>query len=171
VSIYNAEIRGLYNYYKLAHNVSGLDKFKYIMEYSMYKTFARKYKMKMGKIIDKYNINGNFGVKYTTKNGEKIRYFYNEGFKKQKLTNIPNNEDIQPNTLSYSGRTTLEQRLLANKCEWCGRKDTPLEIHHIRKVKDLKGKKAWEKQMIARQRKTMALCVKCHDDLHAGRLD
>ncbi|MGR5977825.1 HNH endonuclease [Bacillus cereus] len=42
---------------------------------------------------------------------------------------------------------------MANKCEWCGIQDIPMEIHHIRKLKDLKGKMAWEKVMIARKRK------------------
>ncbi|WP_439876923.1 group II intron reverse transcriptase/maturase (plasmid) [Bacillus mycoides] len=42
--IYNAEVRGLYEYYKLVNNVSILNKCKYIMEYSIYKTFANKYK-------------------------------------------------------------------------------------------------------------------------------
>ena len=46
-----------------------------------------------------------------------------------------------------------------------------LEVHHVRKLKDLKGKKWWEKQMIARQRKTMVLCKRCHVDLHTGKLD
>ncbi|WP_416207966.1 hypothetical protein [Bacillus thuringiensis] len=55
---------------------------------------------------------------------------------------------------------------MANKCEWCGIQDIPTEIHHIRKLKDLKGKKAWEKFMIARKRKTMALCLECHNNLH-----
>ena len=50
LSIYNAEIRGLYNYYRLANDVHKLSDFKYIMEYSMYKTFANKYKTSVKKI-------------------------------------------------------------------------------------------------------------------------
>ena len=53
LSIYNAEIRGLYEYYKLANNVSVLNKYKYIMEYSMYKTFANKYNTS----VKKYSTN------------------------------------------------------------------------------------------------------------------
>ena len=48
---------------------------------------------------------------------------------------------------------------------------TPFEIHHVRKLKDLSGRKQWEIAMIGRKRKTMALCVYCHDKLHAGKLD
>lgn len=170
ISIYNAEISGLYNYYKLALNVSVLNKYKYIMEYSMYKTYASKYKTTIAKIINKYSINGEFGIKYETKEGLKTRFFYNKGFKRQK--NIPsksNEIDVLPRTLV--GRTSLIERLLADKCEWCGQTDVPLEIHHVRKLKDLKGKKLWEEVMIQRKRKTMALCHNCHVDLHAGRLD
>ena len=35
-------------------------------------------------------------------------------------------------------------------------------MHHVRKLKDLKGKSDWEKNMIARRRKTLAVCSKCH---------
>lgn len=42
IGSFNSEIRGIYNYYAPAHNVSVLNKFYYVMEYSMYKTFACK---------------------------------------------------------------------------------------------------------------------------------
>lgn len=41
---YNAEIRGLYNYYKLASDVHMLNDFRYWMKWSMLKTYANKYK-------------------------------------------------------------------------------------------------------------------------------
>ncbi|KIP24973.1 type II intron maturase family protein [Bacillus thuringiensis serovar morrisoni] len=45
VSQYNSEIRGLYNYYRLAENVSNhMHRFAYFMFYSMLKTFATKYR-------------------------------------------------------------------------------------------------------------------------------
>jgi hypothetical protein len=75
----------------------------------------------------------------------------------------------------YTGRSELLQKLLADKCEYCGAKGK-VEIHHVRKLKDLRrpGRRArpfWVQVMIARRRRTLALCEKCHDDLHAGRLD
>ncbi|WP_406894635.1 reverse transcriptase domain-containing protein [Bacillus cereus] len=171
LSIYNAEIRGLYEYYKLANNVSVLNKYKYIMEYSMYKTFANKYNTSVKKILNKYKINGKFGIQYKTKNGEKIRYLYDKGFQRQKHTDNKPEVDILPNTLKMSGRTSLIKRLLAEECEMCGKKNQAIEMHHIRKLKDLKGKKMWEQMMISRKRKTMALCQQCHIDLHLGKLD
>jgi len=64
---YNSEIVGLYNYYRIANNVSLLHRFKYVMEYSIYKTFAAKYKSTVRKIRRKFNSNGKFAVRYTSK--------------------------------------------------------------------------------------------------------
>ena len=63
------------------------------------------------------------------------------------------------------------ERITANKCEYCGKEDGYFEVHHIRKMKDVsKQKKEWQRQMIAMQRKTLVLCVKCHHKLHTGKL-
>ena len=59
---YNAEIRGLYNYYKIANNVSVLNNFNYVMKFSMFKTFGAKYQAHIGEIRDKYRIGKDFGV-------------------------------------------------------------------------------------------------------------
>ena len=168
---YNSEIRGFYNYYSVANNSSIINSFKYIMEYSMYKTYATKYRTTKHNMIEKYRINKDFGVKYKAKDGkEKICLFYNEGFKRKDINRNAGVDNVTDKRL-YLGRTNLIQRLEAGKCELCGAENVPIEIHHVRKLKDLNGKKFWEKFMIARKRKTLALCHKCHVDLHNGRLD
>lgn len=99
----------------------------------------------------------------------KSRTLYNGGFKRKKMASIFM-EDAYPNTVAYSGGYGLMNRLSAQKCELCGATGV-LEMHHIRKMKDLKGKQDWERKMIARQRKTLAVCEKCHDMIHVGKLD
>lgn len=173
VSIYNAEIRGMYNYYKLANNASVLNKFYYVMKYSMFKTYGAKYQISIAKVCNKFRTNGKFGIRYQTKNGDKIRYFYDEGFKRVNTSAIENNSTIDKivTALSFKVGESLMKRLKSLKCEWCNAENIKLEMHHIKKLKDLKGRKKWEQFMIARKRKTIALCVKCHDLLHAGKLD
>ena len=96
--------------------------------------------------------------------------FYNNGFRRD--TKVESgNPDIVARIFENYGRNSLIKRLQANRCEWCGAENVPLEIHHIRKLKDLSGRKQWEIAMIGRKRKTMALCIDCHDKLHAGKLD
>ena len=67
--------------------------------------------------------------------------------------------------------TSLIDRLKGHICEWCGGETEDIEIHHVRKLKDLSGKAEWERHMIARKRKTLALCHDCHVKLHNGKLD
>lgn len=170
LSIYNAEIRGFYNYYKLAFNVHTLSKFHYVMKYSMLKTYANKYKSRISTMKKKFSVDGKIAIRYETTKGLKVRFFYDEGFKKQELTNEGNVDNL-PETVIYTSRTRLIDRLVARQCEYCGAEYVPIHMHHVRRLKDLKGKKNWERFMIARARKTLALCKTCHVDLHAGKLD
>lgn len=168
---YNAEISGLYNYYRLANNASVMHKFCYIMEQSMLKTFASKYRTKVSKIWNRFSQDGRFRIKYETKKGVKYGYFIDKVFvKNQTIKKQNSNIDKQPTTEIFTARTSLVDRLKAEKCEWCGSNEK-LEMHHVRKLKDLKGKALWEKHMIERQRKTIALCASCHVKLHNGKLD
>ena len=167
---YNAEIRGLYNFYRLANNISVLNNFYYVMRYSMLKTFAGKYRTRISRIIKKYRDGKDFVVEYPRKNGVGEAVFYNKGFRRD--TKIESgNPDIIARVVENYGRNSLIKRLQANQCEWCGLEGAPIEVHHVRKLKDLSGKKKWEIAMIGRKRKTLALCIDCHDKLHAEELD
>ncbi len=168
---YNSEIRGFRNYYRIANNASHASTFGYIMQYSMFKTFATKYRTTMRRMIGKLRIGKNFGVHFTDKNGKsKTRLFYSEGFARKPLVKKAV-VDIIPKTVMYSSRTSLMDRMSARQCELCGDTDCEIEIHHVRKLKDLKGKSYWERFMIARNRKTLALCFDCHRKLHNGKLN
>ena len=167
---YNAEIRGIYNYYRIADNVSVLGDFYYVMKYSLFKTFAAKYKTRISRIRKKYGYK-RFGVKYPSKSGKAIAYLYDDGFRKDNRMVSAPAMDVIPMVHRNLNSTSLISRLKAERCEWCGAENVPIEMHHVRKIKDLKGKAGWEIVMIGRKRKTMALCRACHDKLHAGKLD
>lgn len=167
---YNAEIRGLYNFYALANNCHTLHTFKYIMEYSMYKTFAGKYRSTVVRICKKYKKDKVFTVTYKDKKGKiHERKFYHDGFKRRKSEDVQCHDRLP--VAYYYTPTSLIDRLKTNRCELCGCENVMLEMHHIRKLKNLKGKEDWERIMIARRRKTIALCQSCHRKIHNGTLD
>jgi len=60
VRMYNWEIQGLYQYYKIADNVSVLHDYYYIMKYSLLKTLAGKHNCSIRKIMQKYFHDGRF---------------------------------------------------------------------------------------------------------------
>ena len=162
VSVYNAELRGICNYYGMASNFCKLHYFSYLMEYSCLKTLASKHKTNLSKIIDKFNDGtGKWGVPYETKMGSKRRYFANYADCKGKgsATDYISNAAV---VYGYAVNT-LENRLKAKVCELCGTTESDhYEVHHINKLKNLKGKERWEIAMIAKHRKTLVVCRDCH---------
>lgn len=64
---------------------------------------------------------------------------------------------------SGRGRTALEA-----SCAECG-SVTDVEMHHIRCIRDLKGKTLVERMMIAANRKSIPLCQACHRKQHGWK--
>lgn len=166
VSAYNAELRGICNYYQLASNFHKLNYFTYLMEYSCLKTLAARHKCTMAKIRKTFKDgHGKWGVPYETKRGIKRMYFakYSECKSGNKMC------DVIPNLTSAHlyAVTTFEGRLKAKVCELCGTTESRCyEIHHVNKLKNLKGKELWERIMLAKRRKTIVVCHKCHLKIH-----
>ena len=139
------------------------------MEYSCLKTLAEKHKTTVRKIKEKYKDgNGSWVIPYTTKKGKKRCYFA----KYMECKNAVSHDDCIPKPwiVFTSSRSSLEQSLSAQRCELCGKTDLPLEIHHVNKVKNLKGKSYWEQTMIAKRRKTLVVCEDCHFKIHRKRV-
>ena len=166
VSAFNAEIRGICNYYNLAVNFYKLSYFAYLMEYSCLKTLASKHDTSVAKIRKKYQMrSGRWAIPYDTKSGKKSLHFIS--YQDCKETKDP--EDlIQNKAIQHqAARSSLEKRLKAKVCELCGNKNADYyEIHHINKLKNLKGKSLWERTMLAKKRKTLVLCRDCHKNIH-----
>jgi group II intron reverse transcriptase/maturase len=162
VSTYNAELRGICNYYGMAANFNMLNYFAYLMEYSCLKTLASKHKCQMPKIKNTFKDgNGKWGVPYETKQGAKRCYFA----KFTDCKGVGNPTDIISDAARIYGYSsnTLEKRLKEKRCELCGTTESNhYEIHHVNKLKNLKGKQKWEIAMIAKRRKTLVVCRDCH---------
>lgn len=169
VSAYNAELRGICNYYSIASNFNKLDYFAYLMEYSCLKTLAGKHKCKTKKIRTMYKDGmGGWGIPYQTKTGKKRCRFAKYSDCKDARTP---SDQISKTAVRYAyTTTTLEKRLSAKVCELCGMTDAErYEIHHVRKVKELQGKELWEQIMIAKRRKTLVVCENCHKLIHGKK--
>ena len=165
LSRYNSEVRGYYNYYSLAGNMSTLNHLSSLMKYSMLKTFGSKYRCKVRKIKERYVKNGEFTVPYETKAGTKEAAYYHEGFRTKKEP-ILGQVDILDIYKKYDRPNTLAARLRAKRCELCGTECSGLEMHQVKRLKDLKGQYEWEILMRNRRRKTLAVCPSCHIEIH-----
>ena len=180
ISTYQQEYRGLVDYYRLAYNLHTLDQVKRVMQESLAKTLALKYKTSVREMYKKYQTE-------IAVAGKRFKVFQvviaREGKKPLVATwgGITLTWDIRATIedrpqRKWISRSELEKRLLAQVCEVCEATGltAQIEVHHIRALKDLntndgREKPLWVKIMAARRRKTLVLCRTCHDDLHAGR--
>lgn len=162
VAQYNTEIRGFYNYYAIANNISTIGhSFGYIMEYSMYKTIAQKLNLTMSQAKLKFLKDKKFIVPFTGKNGEvRYRIFYDGGFKRKEPFN-GSIVDYIPNT-AFVPKLSLMERLKTGTCEICGKKGN-LIMHHVRNLNQLKTDSPWNAIMIKKRRKTLAICESCNE--------
>jgi len=180
VSQYQSELRGYYQYFQLATNVSSLHKVRWILETSLLKTLAAKHKTSVNKLVQKYKTTTEtpYGerkcIEVVVARADKpslVARFGGISLRRNLKAVI---EDREVRALKQrGGRTDLIQRLLADRCEICGTEGN-VEVHHIRALKDLKqkGRKekpVWMQIMAARRRKTLVVCLECHTNITAGR--
>lgn len=177
ITTYQLEFRGIANYYRLAYNMHTLKKLKWVMETSLTKTLAHKFKVSVSKVYEKYGAElvvqdkKYKGLQVSIPRPEKKPLVATWGGVSLSWDSKATLEE-QPRKV-YGGYSELVQRLLAGYCELCG-STQDVEVHHIRAMKDLhtypgREKPTWVKRMIALKRKTMPLCRTCHEDVHAGR--
>jgi len=179
VADYQAEYRGVVQYYRMAYNLHTLGQLRYVAEVSLVKTLANKYRTTCTKIYRQYSttIKTDEGerkvilVKRDRNTGKLlVTYFGGISLKWNKWIN-PGQEITYP---VWNNRSELVERLKAQKCELCGSQNK-IEAHHIRKLADIekkgKTKSEWQKRMIARKRKTLVVCYDCHRKIHYGKYD
>jgi len=175
IQAYNSEIRGIANYYTLANSAKKkLSKLYGIWLGSLLKTLAYKHKTSVRKIAKKLKTsNGDYVLTIKGKIKTHSFRFFRLSTHTLNSNVIYAYVDHLPQTPILRGRNTeLVKRIEAQECEYCGREKGYFEVHHIRKMKDVRnGKKSpWKEVMAAKNRKTLVLCVDCHQRLTNGTL-
>jgi group II intron reverse transcriptase/maturase len=179
VAKYGSEFRGFVQYYLLAQDVFRLELLRWVMETSMLKTLAGKHKSTVTAMARRYKAavdtpDGRrtcFQVTVPREKGSKplVARFGGIPLKRQRTTVITDRNPV----MATARRNELIHRLLAGQCEMCEGRDG-LQVHHVRKLADLSKpgrpeRPPWVHLMAMRKRKTLVVCERCHQDIHAGR--
>ncbi|MGO8672362.1 MAG: reverse transcriptase domain-containing protein [Capsulimonadaceae bacterium] len=172
VLAYNAEMRGLANYYRLATCAKySLRKLHFLWQTSLLKTLSFKLRRSVNQVAHHLKIGDRLAVRVKAEGRRKERLV--EVFALKDLGQLPElgaAVDRLPNTMWTSGRSDVLDRLHSRKCEYCGAAGVPCEVHHAHKLKDVKDAPLWQQVAAARRRKRTVLCRSCHQALHAGTL-
>lgn len=179
VGLYGSEYRGYTQYYAYAANRYWLHYLHWVMATSLLKTLAGKHKSTAKRMAQRFaaRVITRYGVmkclqveKPREGKAPLIATFGGIPLKTQPFAVI---DEFSPGRDCIRTRAELEQRLRADECELCGSRGN-IEVHHVRKLADLKvqGRRerpAWIRVMASRRRKTLIVCRECHDAIHAGR--
>jgi group II intron reverse transcriptase/maturase len=174
ICAYGARYRGIVQYYLLAGDVFRLNRLRWVMGTSMLKTLAAKHRSTVTKMARKYQ------ATIVTPRGKRRCFearIEREGRKplvarfggiplaRQKKAVI-DDRPIPPVT----GPKELITRLRAGWCELCGKR-AGVHVHQVRKLADLvtpgQPQPAWAQHMARKRRKTLIVCLTCHDSIHA----
>jgi group II intron reverse transcriptase/maturase len=171
---YEAEYRGLVGYYRLALNIHRLSYLKWVMETSLVKTLANKFRTNVGQIYRRYRATHEgrrvLQVCVARANKPPLYATWSKTDLVRRIDVVLNDSPAKP---YGNDRNDLVKRLLADTCELCGSRDD-IEVHHVHALRDLKRpgrpeKPHWMQVMSAHRRKTLVLCHTCHTEVQHGK--
>jgi len=153
------------NFYNIAEDRTSLNELIYILEYSLAHTIAAKHRLSIKKVYTKYGK----PIKVTAKSEEKQKIvtfdrpssltaaYLNSKYmeiSRWDASNDATNLPFDPlSAVLYSGATE------------------DIEMHHLRHLKNTKDKSTLIRIMSRIRRKTVPLCIPCHNKVHTGKYD
>jgi hypothetical protein len=174
ISTYGAQYRGIVQYYLRAGDLWRLNRLHWAARTSMLKTLAAKHGSTVTKMARKYQ------AKTATPYGPRtcfeatveragrkplVARFGGIPLKRQDKAILI---DRQPAPAARPKE--LITRLRAGRCEWC-EQHAPVEVHQVAKLADLarpgRPQPAWAHLMARMRRKTLVVCIPCHQAIHA----
>jgi hypothetical protein len=184
IQTFQSRYRGLVEYYRYAVDRKRFGKLKYAMEIALVKTLAHKLRISVSQVYQRYRatttVNGRvyriLRVEIATEHRTRVFDWGGIPLTVERIAHDPLNDcrhDFEVHQY-IEQRSELVTRMQANCCELCGT-EGPCEVHHVRKLVDLKRRWAgrkdkpwWVVKMIALQRKTLVVCHACHRAIHRG---
>jgi len=138
---------------------------------SFLKTMGSKHQTSEQKVATMLNRGTSMAVRETGQEGKRreTTLFRLKDGKREAL--FESEMDNPPLIFTYTSGSELSKRMDANQCAYCEKEGGYFEVHHVRKLANIKeGKPPWQQLMMARKRKTLVLCVDCHHRRTAGTL-
>jgi group II intron reverse transcriptase/maturase len=177
VARYQAEFRGIAEYYQLAYNRHRLGLLRWIMERSLTKTLGHKNKISVNKVWNRYRATWQTpagprrGLRVTVERGKGKKPLvarWGGVSLARRTTRVILKDDLP--AIWRRRPAELINRLRTGRCELC-HAYADVETHHVRRLQDLhNGNRAeqadWAKLMASRRRKTLIVCRDCHNGIH-----
>jgi nicotine oxidoreductase len=170
INLYSSINRGIQNYYRFADNFQQLTRIQYILQFSLNKTLATKYKISGKQIFRRFGKAIAMTVKAEDGKQDRIVSFYlNHDWTKQR--NGFRTRDTRIDLVQWAIRMRTRSKL-GKACCVCN-SSTQVEMHHVRHIRKMGGKKptGFSAILQALNRKQVPVCKGCHRKIHRGEYD
>jgi Type II intron maturase len=173
INLYRSVNRGLQNYYRFVDNWGRLTRIQYILEYSLAKTLAQKYKISVRKVFKRFGKTITTTIKGTGgREDRQVVFFKNRDWKKQRdAFQAGNRTEIDRIQMAITMRTRSK---LGKACCTCGENTARTVMHHVRHVRKLSQKReatGFNRILRIINRKQIPVCKACHERIHRGEYD
>lgn len=173
VAMFGTEYRGYVQYYQMAGNINRLNKLRWAMERSMTSTLAAKYRSPPWVMRNRYR------TTVDTPHGKRRCFEATQHAPSGKVSTarfggIPLRRRKHARLIDGAWPTRrgtqLIARLTAGICELCDSHDG-ITVHHVKRLADLNRYSTttapqWVDVMRASRRKSLIVCVHCHQTIH-----
>jgi hypothetical protein len=172
IHLYSSVNHGIQNYYRFADNWGQLHRVQYILEYSLAKTLAVKFKISVPKVFKREG--SGFPILIEGKKGKADRtvsfYLNRDWTKKRDAFQTGTQPDIDLIRTVTQMRTRSK---LGKPCCICADAG-PIVMHHVRHVRKLTNNRVatgFNHLLRAINRKQIPVCTVCHGKIHRGEYD
>lgn len=170
INLYSSINRGIQNYYRFVDNWANLSRVQYILEYSLAKTLAHKFKISLPKVFKRFGKTIKTTVRNKSGDERTVMFYKNRDWSKERdafNTGSPNVD------LLLLARRLHTRSKLGSPCCVCNKQGQTVMHHvrHIRKLSDKREPTGFNGILRALNRKQIPICPTCHHKIHSGAYD
>jgi group II intron reverse transcriptase/maturase len=173
LNLYSSVNRGIQNYYRFVDNWRRVNHIQYILEYSLAKTLARKFRISVPGVFKRFG--KGFPITIEGKGGKPDRtvsYYLNHDWAKNRdafQVGKDSEIDLVRTWIKMRSRSKFEK-----PCCICGEAAAPIVMHHVRHIRKLSHQRmpiGFNRILRAVNRKQIPVCKSCHGKIHRGEYD
>ena len=170
IRLYSSVNRGIQNYYRFADNWKNLSRIQYILEFSLAKTLAHKFKISLTKVFKRFGKPLHVTVTNSRGAERTVTFSLNHDWSNKRDAFTTSNPaiDLLQSTVWLRTRSKL-----GKPCCICNETGQTVMHHvrHIRKLSDKKEPTGFNRVLRALNRKQIPVCLACHEKIHRGTYD
>lgn len=171
--IYSSVNHGIQNYYRFADNWRHMCRIQYILELSLARTLARKFKLTAPQVFKKFG--KGFPMTVPGKDGKadrQVDFYLNHDWKKRR-DGFQSGKQTDIDMVETWKRLRTRSKL-GKPCCICGETAGKMVMHHVRHIRKLTNKRVatgFNRILRAMNRKQVPVCEVCHQKIHRGEYD